>query len=35
MSLVRPTDRDLLTALGQNHIDLHQIRVLELEFGTS
>ena len=34
MSLVHPTDRDLLTALGQNNIDLHQIRVPGLEFGT-
>ena len=34
MSLVHPTDRDLLTALGQNNIDLHQIRVRGLEFGT-
>ena len=34
MSLVQPTDRDLLTALGQNNIDLHQTRVPGLEFGT-
>ena len=34
MSLVHPTDRDLLTALGQNTIDLHQTRVPGLEFGT-
>ena len=34
MSLVHLTDRDLLTPLGQNNIDLHQIRVPRFEFGT-